>query len=411
MPKLTCEDDSFQAKRRFIRRLGKALHQMGTPAFRWEAYLNEVSLLLNVKGQYLATPTYLTFVFGDVDLGDTHTEIMRVTPGDLDLGKLADVDRLVHELIDGAIDIEQADFRIRQIANINRDDHLGQVAAFALTSLSFAILMGTNWYDVFFSGLLGGFVYGMIILASKNPRFTMSLEATSSLLTAFIATALSFFVPSINPPLIVLSAIIVFIPGLALTMGLEELAQRSLISGTARVMDALMMMFKLLFGAMIGLFIGHFLFPDAGSNYAVTLPLWSKWVGIMGLSLSLLKVFSINPEHWFWSLLSGIIAYAATTIASHYFGYSLGCFIGALAVGLYSNFISHQLRTPSSIFLLQGIIILVPGSKAYMGLNALIDGSSMVAGNDIGNQVLVILMSIIGGLIFANTIIRPKKLL
>ena len=60
----------------------------------------------------------------------------------------------------------------------------------------------------------------------------------------------------------IISAIIAFIPGLSFTLGLAELAARNLMSGTARIMDAIMILFKLYFGAVLGIALGKLLWGE-----------------------------------------------------------------------------------------------------------------------------------------------------
>src|SRR5690606_33405202 len=87
------------------------------------------------------------------------------------------------------------------------------------------------------------------------------LEPLVALAAGIGACAISSYIdPGINIRLTVLSAIISFIPGLALTIGFAELAARHLVSGNARIMDALMLLFKLYFGALLGIAIGFALF-------------------------------------------------------------------------------------------------------------------------------------------------------
>ena len=53
----------------------------------------------------------------------------------------------------------------------------------------------------------------------------------------------------------ILASIIVFIPGLSITTALEEITARNLVSGTAKLFDALVSLFKQFFGVVMGLVI------------------------------------------------------------------------------------------------------------------------------------------------------------
>jgi uncharacterized membrane protein YjjB (DUF3815 family) len=66
------------------------------------------------------------------------------------------------------------------------------------------------------------------------------------------------------------------------------------------------------------------------------------------------------------------------------------------------------MKTPALVVLLHGVVLLVPGSKVYIGLNTLISGESMITGS-VGPQTFLIFMSLVAGLIFANVAVVPKR--
>ena len=76
---------------------------------------------------------------------------------------------------------------------------------------------------------------------------------------------------------------------------------------------------------------------------------------------------------------------------------------------MYANLYARWLKAPAAIVLLQGIVVLVPGSKLYMGLNTVISGKEILHIEQIGSQSFLILMSLVAGLIFANIIVDPRR--
>jgi len=237
------------------------------------------------------------------------------------------------------------------------------------------------------------------------------LEPFATIVCAIAACAIARIDPNINIPVVILSSIIIFIPGLALTLGLAELAARDLISGTARIMDASMLLFKLYFGAVLGMAIGKAFFGEAIYIEPEGLPRWAIWSAVPILSMALVFIFKARMQDSPWGVLAGIVAFFSAMLGGHFFGDSVGIFFGALAVGVYSNLYARWMKAPASIALLQGIVILVPGSKTYIGLNALISGETMLNQSHIGSQIFLIFMSLIAGLIFANVVVPPRRTL
>ncbi|MBQ4833793.1 threonine/serine exporter family protein [Pseudoalteromonas sp. MMG010] len=402
---------TFTEKRKFIVKLGKMLHKYGTPAYRLEAHLDEVATYLGLKSSFVMSPTSMTFVIWTDGHEDEYTHVARVDPGEHDLGALSDTDALVNSMLLDDLSVQEVDEQLDAIYNMpNPYNKVITGIAFATSGGAFAMLMGTSWHDVIWSALLTFIVYLFVMWSARSKRVAHMLEPLVAIVSAVLACAISIYIsPEINIRLVVLSAIIVFIPGLALALGLAELSARHLVSGTARVMDSLMLLFKLYFGAFIGIGIGLAMFGQADFIQPEPLPKWTAWLAIFMLCSSLVVIFRTKFKHAGWSIASGFIAYGTSIGSAMYLDYTLGTFVGALSVGIFSNLFNRIVNAPASIVAMQGLIVLVPGSKTYIGLNSLIEGQDFVHAEHIGQQTFLIFMSLVAGLIFANVALPPKK--
>jgi len=406
------QSDDFYQKRRFIIRLGKALHKLGTTAYRLEDNLQSIANFLGLRASFIIAPTSLTFILSDDDDDQQYNHLVRVPPGDIDLGSLARIDELVDELTSGERTLEEAIERLNEIDK--KPPPYGFVLtflAFGASSGAFAMLMHTSWNDVVWSTLLGFLSYLFVVWAERSRRVTEMLEPIVALISALLASAITLIDPSINVPIVILSSIIAFIPGLSLTVGLSELAARHLMSGTARIMDGVMMLFKLYFGAVLGLALANLFWGKVEFVPPQTTPMWTSWAAVTILSISLVILFKARKKDAPWGIISGYIAYSVSVWAGGYLGIALGAFVGAFALGIYSNLFSRIMNLPSSIVRLLGLVVLVPGSKVYIGLNSLVSGEQMIASSDIGSQAFLIFMSLVAGIIFSNVAIPHRKTL
>lgn len=401
----------FIEKRKFIIKLGKMLHKFGTPAYRLEAHLTSVAENLGIGASFAVTPTVLTFVIWQRGEDTEYTHIARVLPGELDLGSLSRTDEIVDAVASNQMSIQDASLRLTEIAAMpNPYSRFATLIAYVAAGGAFAMLMRASWIDVFYASLISILVYVFVLWSERSRRVTKMLEPLVALVSAFAATAVAAYItPGIHVPLVVLSAIIVFIPGLALTLGLSELAERHLVSGTARIMDAVMLLFKLYFGAFLGIVVGRICFGETYYQPTNNISIWTSWLAVAILSGSLIIVFKARAKHAFWGLLSGFIAYGASILGGEYLGLALGAFVGALAVGIYGNLFTRFMNAPASIVILNGMIVLVPGSKTYIGLNAFISGDNTFSVEGLGQQTFLIFMSLVAGFIFANVTVPPKK--
>lgn len=396
--------------RRFVLRLGKTLHEYGTPAHRLEGILNDTTRQLGLEGDFLVTPTSLTFVFWEQNSEDEFTHVMRVCPGGIDLNRLAATHQLVEQVLAGQITLDQGFERLEQISQLPSPypDWL-DFFTWGSTSLCFAALCGADALTTMCAMFAGWLAYCLTLWAGRSKRVEEMLEPLSALLIALLGSGLTALGMQLNVPILVLSGIIIFIPGLSLTIGLRELAARHLMSGTARIMDASMTLFKLYFGTILGLALGGLWW----GNTNLHMPLGNynelQYLAVLGLASSLLVTFKISQRDAIWGLLSGCIAYLGAMLGNYWFGSSLGGLVGALVVGVYANLYSSIRKVPSSLVLLPGLVLLVPGSKVYVGLNSLVSGENILISTPTGVQVFLTFMSIVAGLMFANAIVPPKQ--
>jgi uncharacterized membrane protein YjjP (DUF1212 family) len=85
----------------FALNLGRALHTSGYSADRLEEALSLASDRLGLEAQFFSTPTSIMASFGPQD--DQRTFMIRVSPGESNLGKLARVDHVTRDVLSGRL--------------------------------------------------------------------------------------------------------------------------------------------------------------------------------------------------------------------------------------------------------------------------------------------------------------------
>ena len=397
--------------RRFILKLGKMLHKYGSPSFRLEAYLTEIATHFGLHAAFNSTPTTLSIVLWSDRHEDEYNHSARMQPGELDMNSLSRTDELAYQLLSGDISLAEADKHLDEIDVMPSPYGKSLTGvAFSLSTSAFAMLMGAGWSEIIYSGLLGGMVYFWTLWALRSKRVNLMLEPVASFSVGFMACVINHYSSSgFNIWLIILSSLIILVPGLSLTIGLAEISSRNLVSGTARVMDATMQLFKLYFGAFLGVSLGYQLFGQQELAMAVTLPFWVNWLGVFMLSVGLVAIFRTPIKHVPWAITSTFIAYAASTWSSSYLENGLGAFVGAFALGVFANMFARIANAPSTIVAMPGLLVLVPGSKTYIGLNSFISGQDIIKTDHLAQETFLILMSLVAGLIFANVVMPSRK--
>lgn len=391
---------------RFIVQLGKALHTYGVPSYKSQIYLTEISAKKGIKGSFMDTPTWINYVFYEED-EHTYNYVECVPPGELNLGALSRVVEITNNVLDNKIDFAKAKIEIEKI----KTERLGygwlvELLAFVTAGSAFSVVLDTNWMSVLTAGISGAAVYGLTRLAGKFSYIRSVLEALVALVATLITGFMSLAFPEINISMTILASIIVFIPGLSITTALEEITSRSLVSGTAKLFDALVSLFKQFFGVVLGLHLLG-LFVDLQQNHVESFfPFWIDFLAITILASGLLFVFKVRPKDLIFGATAGIASYFTTLLLGD-FGLMMSIFMGTIVAVIVSNLFSRITKSPKLVFLVPGIVMLVPGSKAFIGLSSVImDAGSNY--NNMGEQILFIFMGIIGGLLFSGALMGPR---
>jgi uncharacterized membrane protein YjjP (DUF1212 family) len=358
------------------------------------------------------TPTTFTCAFWQDDDLDQFVHIERVEPAEYNLGRLWEIDRLVETIADGKLGIVEGLEELRRLAGLPPHySTLGNALSWALCGGSFAALLSPNPLDCAAATLLSLVLYLITRLSATSAGWKPVLTIIAPFASGALASMIALAGVGINAPFVILSSIIIFIPGLALTVALTEISVGHLISGSSRLVDAVMSLLKLFFGAISGLAVVEFLWfgPASAAWLAGSLPDWRAWPAIFGLSLGLGIAFNIPLRKMPWGLLAAGIAYGSASLGGIWFGMHAGMFIGALAVGIYSNLFSRITRGPGSILMIHGIILLVPGSRTYMILNHWFSGENILPGGNSANQALMAFVALIAGLLIANALLPSRK--
>lgn len=404
------EVSEYQKRTRFIITLGKALHHCGAASQRIEKHLGNVAAMLDLHGHFLFTPTGFTCVFWLDDEYDQHVHIERVEPGGMDLGRLWMIDSLIENISQGNIPFEEGNTRLQQLAQsppLYASWLLG--LSWIATGAAFAALLSNTWNDVIASAGLCLVTFLLYLLSKRYSRLGSLLTILAPFLSGVIAQALYAYGMPINVPFVILSSILVFIPGLSLTVAMSEISAHQLVSGSSRLVDAIMSLLLLLFGAIMGVSTASLLWSNDVTTAPLLLHPAKTWPAVIVLSLSLTIAFNIPYRKCLWGFFACIVAFAAAKSAGQVFGMITGMFLGSLAVGLFSNFFARLTKAPASVLSTQGIILLVPGSTTYMILNQWVIGTRMLPGAETSSQALMMFVSLVAGLLFANAMLPPRK--
>ncbi|HYH96974.1 threonine/serine ThrE exporter family protein [Hyalangium sp.] len=393
----------------FILRLGQALHQYGTPAHRLEEQLHQVSERFGIQARFFSTPTSIFASFGPPEA--LQTSLIRVEPGVMDLERLTLLDELAQEVIHATISPDVGAARVETILQAPpRYGRLITLLCWTLAAGSAARLFGGGLREMGVAAMSSLAIGVLDQLTRRNPRAARVLEPVAALLASALAVTAASVLGPLSVQVATLAGLIVLLPGLGLTVAINELASRHLISGASRLTAAALVFLQLIFGVALGERVAELLpMPPAGLPSA-PLPFWTAVGALVVVAAAVTVLFRARPADIGWIIAAGALAFAGARLGARGLGTELGAFAGALLLGMASNALSRLRNRPSVVTIVPGMMLLVPGSLGFRSLESLL-ARDVVAGVGTAFSMLLVAVAIAVGLLFANALVPSRRVL
>lgn len=396
----------------FVLDLGRALHRFGTPAHRLEEALLECCRRLGLEAEVFSTPTAIILSFGAPE--ELRTRMMRVEGGELDMGKLAEIDALADAVasrqITPAAGVDQL---ARLLASPPAFGHAMSTASHGLTAGSLAVFLGGGLADVVIAALVGLSVGLLAQYAHRSTDQARVFELVGAAFASFAAGVASSMWHSITPSVVTISALLILLPGLSLTVAMTELATRNLISGTARLMSAVIVLLELVLGVALGEKAAEALVVVQHTAPAA-LPEWSRWVALITSAIGVAIVVQAHLRELIWIVAACAIGYLGTRLGTVWLGgvsamgAQLGVVVGALALGVLSNLYARWLGRPAQIVSVPAMLLLVPGGMGFRGMSSLLERDTLTGVESVF-AMFIVATAIVAGLLIANAIMSPRR--
>lgn len=400
----------LRAAEAFLLRLGQALHSHGTPADRLEQSVGSCARALGIEAQLFATPTSFFAAFGPPGAQATH--LVRVEPGEIDLGTLAELDGLTDQVERGQISPAQAEVRLDAVVSGPRVwSRATTVVSFGVASGSAASFFGGSWAEVAASFTLGALLGAMLQCCGHRPALTRVFEPAAAALVTALSLVAAHLV-GLSAEVVTLSALIVLVPGFTLTIAMSELATRHWASGTARLAGAGVVFLTLGFGVALGRSV-QALLPAA----LAAEPLWPgplpTWAGVVALLLSPMAftvLFGARKRDMPAIVVAGVAGYLGARFGAQTLGPELGACVGAVIVGAGSNVLASLSGRPALVTLVPGIMLLVPGSMGFRSVSSFLDRDA-VSGLQAAFAMGLVATALVAGLLLAHALVPARRAL
>ena len=179
---------------------------------------------------------------------------LRVHPTGVELDAITRLEELARDITDGRVTPGAAIEKLAKIATrpLARPWYV-ELAAYALAGASVAPILGGGWREVAAGGVVGLLVGVVAKLGSRRSRATPMVAPLAAVVASFSAAVIVQLGLKAAPDTVTLAALVTFLPGMSLTIGVRELATEHLLSGVANTANAIIQLLGLVFGVAVGL--------------------------------------------------------------------------------------------------------------------------------------------------------------
>lgn len=394
----------------FILELARSLHRHGMPAHELETALSQAAQQLQLEASFFSTPTSIMVGIGPIDRQQVH--LIRVEPGEPDLGNLATLGEIVHLVTTGAISTREGLSRINALSKAAPIYPVWlQLLAFVLASAAVASFLQVRRGDLAVASLLG-LVTALVAIAAGSRESTRHVtEPLAAFTVTTIAFALDALLGTNTGYATSLAGLVIMLPGLTVTVALTELSTRHLSSGTARLSGAFVTFLGLGFGLALGAKTGaklggsltHWLPELQGLSSRSPLPSWSSWLALIIAPLAFTVLLKARRRDALPIVIAGAAAYLTSKYAGGAMGEELGAFLGAMVVSAGSNIFARLRHQVAMVTQVPGLLILVPGSIGFRSVTSLL-GQEVETGIATAFRVAIIGISLAAGLLAGNVV-------
>lgn len=220
--------------------VGEILLKSGGEIYRVQETVSRILEAYGIEDYHVFVITNGIFATVYEQRKDAGSMVRYVPIGEVNLERVAQMNQLSREICEKNCTITEAYEKLEQYRNASGTNNRSLILACAAGSAGFCYLLGGRPYDSMVCFFLGILLEVFLLLAARHhaSRFIMNIMGsalvTTGSLILYVAGA------GILSDKIIIGGIIPLVPGVALTTGIRDLFSGDYLSGSIRMIDALL---------------------------------------------------------------------------------------------------------------------------------------------------------------------------
>jgi uncharacterized membrane protein YjjP (DUF1212 family) len=219
---------------------GEVLLHNGAEIFRVQETMEHIAKAYQVDNLHIYTVSNGIFATMHEDNNVRSTEIKYIPLSIVHIGRVTAVNQLSREITEGKYTIDEAFYKLHEIAKMPAYSKMLQTVAASIGSACFCYMFGGSFYDSLVAAVAGILLY-QFFLYKRTQNLSRVLK---NILGSMLVSTISFILYSLgfgnNIDKIIIGAIIPLVPGVALTTSIRDYFNGDYLSGTIHLTDAIL---------------------------------------------------------------------------------------------------------------------------------------------------------------------------
>ena len=241
----------------FALEAGAVLLKNGAEIFRVEETIERICHHFKVDNMHVFVISHGIFISADNEKNETVSKVLHIPLSGANLEIVAEVNDLSRDISAGLIGIDDAYERLNKIEQIPPTSSKVQIVCAGIASACFGYMLNAGIPECIFSLFIGALVYAWVLAASKHNVSKIIVNILGGVIitsTAILATSI------VNIPMkiegMIIGSIMPLIPGVGFVNAIRDIADSDFLSGTVRMIDALLVFVYIAIG--VGVVLGAY---------------------------------------------------------------------------------------------------------------------------------------------------------
>lgn len=393
-------------------RCGAQLLARGAAAVDVESAVHAAATTLGLD-QIEVDVTYNALWISAVQDGTPVATSRVVRQGTPDYQRVSAVHQLLTDIVHGDADVHQAQHRLALLESAPRT-HGSRVTLVAngVLSGSVAVSLGSGWAVAAAAAVAGLLIIGIgnRITAPRVPPFFIA--GLGGAIAVTIAALLTAAQVDVRPSLVVAAGIVVLLPGVALVGAVRDALVGFPLTGIGRAMDGTMVVLGIVAGVLVALAVATAADVDMQIIPAEQVQPTPLLLRVAAAAMAAASAAVVYQAPWpivGASLGVGALGFAAATLLGQAISATTLAFgAAAVIVGMAAGVAAQRARTLALVFVVPGILPLLPGLTLYRGSLLLSDGQT-VEGIVVLLEAGVRMMALASGALLGELLVSRRR--